>query len=151
MVAGSVHRSGLICGQCRPLARPFAPAAAAAGRGYVARSNAVANADVAPASASAPAAPATGEAAKAPSFKANLDFKFVKDNLQLVIDNCKERLSNADPARVVALYDEFTRLKTETDALRASRNENSSAMKVRGAPGTTVLNWNSSPVAMPPT
>lgn len=68
--------------------------------------------------------------AVAPSFKANLDFKFVKDNLQLVSDNCKLRNSSADPERVAQLYDEFTRLKQESDALRASRNENSAAMKV---------------------
>ncbi|GBF92787.1 seryl-tRNA synthetase [Raphidocelis subcapitata] len=78
--------------------------------------------------AEAPAA-AAAPAPAAPAFKANLDFKFVKDNLALVIENCKARNSNADPARVAALYDEFTRLKQESDALRAARNENSAAMK----------------------
>jgi seryl-tRNA synthetase len=72
-----------------------------------------------------PAAPAVG-----PAFKANLDFKFVKENLALVTDNCKARSASADPARVAQLYDEFTRLKQESDRLRASRNENSAAMKV---------------------
>jgi hypothetical protein len=65
-----------------------------------------------------------------PAFKANLDFKFVKENLQLVTDNARNRNTAADPARVVELYDEFSRLKQETDRLRASRNENSAAMKV---------------------
>jgi seryl-tRNA synthetase len=68
----------------------------------------------------------------APAFKANLDFKFVRDNLQLIADNCKLRNSPGDPARVAQLYDEFTRLKQESDSLRASRNENSAAMKVWG-------------------
>ncbi|KAI8471369.1 MAG: hypothetical protein J3K34DRAFT_417403, partial [Monoraphidium minutum] len=99
--------------QCRAL-RPFGPAT----RGGSIRGHAVA-ADVA-----APAVPSV-----APAFKANLDFKFVKENLQLVTDNAKSRNSNADPARVVQLYDEFARLKQECDSLRASRNENSAAMK----------------------
>ena len=131
MVAGSVHRS--VCGSsaarpCRPLGRPFA---AASPRGHASRSatNAVAT-DAAP--ATAVSEDAAVAAVKAPSFKAALDFKFVKDNLQLVTDNCRERLSGADPARVVALYDEYAALKVESESLRASRNENSSAMKVRG-------------------
>ena len=93
------------------------------GRNVAAHSTAVASEIV-------PKAPAA--AVVAPSFKANLDFKFVKDNVQLVVDNCKARNSNADPVRVVQLYDEFTRLKQESDSLRASRNENSAAMKVIG-------------------
>ena len=99
---------------CRAL-RPFGPAIR---RGST-RTNAVAE-------VASPALPAV-----APAFKANLDFKFVKDNLQLVADNCKLRNTYADPARVVQLYDEFARLKQECDSLRASRNENSAAMKVR--------------------
>lgn len=97
---------------CRGL-RPFGPGTR---RGST-RSNAVAE-------VASPALPAV-----APAFKANLDFKFVKDNLQLVADNCKLRNTSADPARVVQLYDEFARLKQECDSLRASRNENSAAMK----------------------
>lgn len=97
-----------------PALRPFGPA----NRRISISSNAVAEV----ASATLPAV--------ALAFKANLDFKFVKDNLQLVADNCKLRNTYADPARVVQLYDEFARLKQECDSLRASRNENSAAMKV---------------------
>jgi hypothetical protein len=76
-------------------------------------------------------APAAAAPGAAPAFKAHLDFKFVRENLARVAENCKARNSNADPARVAALYDEFTRLKQESDSLRAARNENSAAMKVR--------------------
>eukprot|EP00775_Hariotina_reticulata_P003461 gene3461-3732_t len=37
--------------------------------------------------------------------------------------------STADPALVAQLYDEYVKLKTQSDALRTSRNENSAAMK----------------------
>ncbi|MEW5297789.1 MAG: hypothetical protein WDW36_000973 [Sanguina aurantia] len=62
-------------------------------------------------------------------FRAQLDFKFIKENLQLVTDNAKSRFSTADPARVVALYDQFTKVKQQVEALRAERNENSASMK----------------------
>lgn len=65
-----------------------------------------------------------------PAFKANLDFKFVRDNLQLVTDNCRARKTSANPALVAELYEEFLTIKQQTDALRASRNENSQTMKV---------------------
>lgn len=139
MMASKAMRSSMLISSRPLLARPFAPAGAPTGRGQVSGMRAVAV--DAPAAA---AAAATGgsssdhsSGSKAqPSFKAHLDFKFVKENLQLVIDNCKERFANsANPAKVVELYDEFTRLKQESDTLRASRNENSAAMKVgRGAP-----------------
>jgi len=104
----------ILARQCRSLRPAFSSP-----RSVVTRSTVVAS----------PSAPAAAAAA-APAFKANLDFKFVKENVQLVADNCKARNAFADPARVAALYDEFTRLKQQSDALRASRNENSAAMKV---------------------
>lgn len=86
---------------------------------------------------SAPESPASTAAAAtsaaqpiAPAFKAHLDFKFVKDNLELVLKNVQDRASSADARRVVQLYDEFAQLKQEADQLRAQRNENSNAMKV---------------------
>lgn len=73
----------------------------------------------------------TSEAAPAhPFYKAHLDYKFMKDNVELLIKNVAERKSIADPAAVVALYDEFVLLKIDADAMRAERNENSSLMKV---------------------
>ena len=81
----------------------------------------------------APAAPSTSVAAavEAPSYRAHLDFKFMKENVDMVAKNCKDRFSSADPHKVVALYDEFVALKSQADSLRAERNENSNAMKVR--------------------
>lgn len=71
-----------------------------------------------------------GATAPAPlTFKANLDFKFIRDNLAAVQQNCLNRNSTADPAAVVQLYDEFVQLKVQTDQIRAARNLNSSAMK----------------------
>ena len=69
--------------------------------------------------------------AAAPAYRAFIDFKFVRDNVDAVAANCRDRLSNADPHLVAQLYDEFVRAQQETDKLRAARNENSSAMKVR--------------------
>lgn len=43
--------------------------------------------------------------------------------------NCRDRAAAADPHRVAQLYEEFVRLQQETDAVRAARNDNSSAMK----------------------
>ncbi|EFJ45296.1 hypothetical protein VOLCADRAFT_82377 [Volvox carteri f. nagariensis] len=77
----------------------------------------------------APVASTSAPSTEAPSFRANLDFKFIKENVELVATNCKNRFSSADPHKVVALYDEFVALKTQADSLRAERNENSNAMK----------------------
>ncbi|KAG2494096.1 hypothetical protein HYH03_007735 [Edaphochlamys debaryana] len=77
----------------------------------------------------APASATTHATHDAPAFRAHLDFKFVKENVDMVATNCKNRFSNADPHKVVALYDEFVALKSKADALRAERNENSAAMK----------------------
>uniref|UniRef100_A0A7S0S4I3 serine--tRNA ligase n=1 Tax=Chlamydomonas leiostraca TaxID=1034604 RepID=A0A7S0S4I3_9CHLO len=53
----------------------------------------------------------------------------MKENLQAVEQNTKNRASNANPRKAVELYDEFVRLKSETDRLRAERNSNSAQMK----------------------
>lgn len=73
------------------------------------------------------------------AFKANLDFRFIKDNLQLVTDNCKIRNSQANPTLVAELYDEYLKLKKDSDMLRASRNENSTSMKVWAASSNAVF------------
>lgn len=91
-----------------------------------------ASATEAPPAAAESSPASSGVAAySAPAYKVNLDFKFIRDNLQLVSDNCKIRDSAADPALVAQLYDDYVKLKSESDNLRSSRNENSSAMKVR--------------------
>ena len=59
-----------------------------------------------------------------------LDIKFIRDNPDQVRENIRNRgVKNADPDRVVALYEERVRLIRETDALRQERNENSQKMK----------------------
>lgn len=67
-----------------------------------------------------------------PAYKVPLDFKFIRDNVQMLTENCRLRNSSADPALVAQLYEDFLQLKAESEALRASRNENSAAMKVGG-------------------
>lgn len=71
--------------------------------------------------------------AEAPAYRAYIDFKFVRDNVEAVAANCRARLSSADPQLVARLYEEYVKAQQDTDRLRAARNENSSAMKVGGA------------------
>lgn len=70
-----------------------------------------------------------------PVFKAYVDFKFVRDNAELIAQNCVNRGAAVDPNRVVQLYEQFVSLQQETDRVRAARNENSSAMKASRAEG----------------
>lgn len=65
----------------------------------------------------------------APTYRAAIDFRFVRDNLELMQRNCEQRAAAADPARVADLYIEYVRLQQETDAVRAARNETAAAMK----------------------
>lgn len=70
------------------------------------------------------------EESGAPAFRANIDFKFVRDNLDAVERNCAARqATSANPTEVCRLYEEYLRLTQETDRVRALRNENSAAMK----------------------
>jgi hypothetical protein len=103
--------------------------------------NAAAAAEVANTSSSSTPATSSGTdtaASPAPAYKVPLDFKFIRDNVQMIAENCRLRNSAADPALVAQLYEEFLQIKAETEALRASRNENSAAMKVRGPVRTCV-------------
>lgn len=81
--------------------------------------------------AEAPAASSGAQqASDPPAFRAYIDFKFIRDNVDAVAANCRDRLSTADPHAVAQLYEEYVAAQQETDKLRAARNENSSAMKV---------------------
>lgn len=62
-------------------------------------------------------------------WKANIDYRAIRDNLQRVEENCRKRNSSADPGLVVRLYDEYTALQQQADAVRNARNENAKAMK----------------------
>lgn len=58
-----------------------------------------------------------------------LDYKFIKDNLEAVKENIKNRNMTADADKVVALYDKRTALVTKQQDLQQQRNENAKAMK----------------------
>ena len=58
-----------------------------------------------------------------------LDYKFIKDNLEAVKENIKNRNMTADADIVVKLYDERTAMDTELQALQQKRNENAQSMK----------------------
>ena len=75
-----------------------------------------------------------GAPAEGPAYRAFVDFKFVRDNVDAVAANCRNRLSNGDPQLVARLYEEYVSAQQETDKLRAARNENSNAMKVGSGP-----------------
>jgi seryl-tRNA synthetase len=58
-----------------------------------------------------------------------LDLKYIRDNLERIIENTRNRRVDADPKRVVELYDRRNQLLQETEALRHLRNLNAQAMK----------------------
>lgn len=65
-------------------------------------------------------------------FRAHIDWRFVRDNLERVRDNCRARNSAADPDAVVRLYERWRGLDEAAEDLRAARNTNAKAAKVRG-------------------
>ncbi|CAI5958787.1 unnamed protein product [Closterium sp. NIES-65] len=73
------------------------------------------------------------KAAAAPpaTWKASIDFKWVRENRDLMEANVKERQSNADVALVVELYEDFVSKNLEVDRLRAERNRVANAMKAK--------------------
>ena len=58
-----------------------------------------------------------------------LDLKFVRDHVDRVKENVHKRHVNADPERVVALYDQRNSVLRELEELRSKRNENAKRMK----------------------
>lgn len=66
-----------------------------------------------------------------PAFKAHLDFRFVKTNLELLRETVKNRNSSADPDVVAELYDKWVKVLEELERVRADRNANAKAMKAR--------------------
>ena len=65
-----------------------------------------------------------------PSFRAFLDFKALKADMDRHVQNCHNRNSNANPAKVVGLYDQFCEAQQQLDSVREERNNNAKAMKV---------------------
>ncbi len=60
-----------------------------------------------------------------------LDYKFIKDNIEAVKENIKNRNMTTDADRVVELYDRRTALVTRLQDLQQKRNENAKSMKQR--------------------
>ncbi|KAL4859468.1 Serine--tRNA ligase [Chlorella vulgaris] len=125
-----------------PLAQRLAPTARAGLRASQqwwingARPQVAARLSTAEATVEAEPQPAGGQqqAPEPPSYRASIDFKFVRDNVEAVAVNCTNRLSSADPQLVARLYEEYVEAQQQTDKLRAARNENSSAMKAKLEP-----------------
>lgn len=64
-----------------------------------------------------------------PSFRAFLDFKALKADLDKHVQNCRDRNSNANPRKVAHLYDEFCEVQQNVEKIRNDRNANAKAMK----------------------
>jgi seryl-tRNA synthetase len=58
-----------------------------------------------------------------------LDIKFIKNNLDLVKENIKNRFVNADAELVIKLYDKKNDAQVKLDTLRQKRNDNANQMK----------------------
>jgi seryl-tRNA synthetase len=58
-----------------------------------------------------------------------LDLKFIKENLEAVEANIRNRFMDADAKKVVALADDRSQLIQSIEKLRTQRNENAKAMK----------------------
>jgi len=65
-----------------------------------------------------------------------LDYRFIKDNLEAVKENIKNRNMTADADLVVKLYDERTALTTKLQNLQQKRNANAASMKQKLDPET---------------
>jgi seryl-tRNA synthetase len=63
-----------------------------------------------------------------------LDPKYIRENLEQVIENTKNRQVDANPERVVELYDRRNQLLQEAEALRHRRNLNAQSMKQKLEP-----------------
>ena len=63
-----------------------------------------------------------------------LDLKYIRENLDQVIENTNNRQVTADPRRVVELYDRRNQLLQESESLRHRRNLNAQVMKQKLEP-----------------
>ncbi|KAJ3675252.1 hypothetical protein LUZ60_004294 [Juncus effusus] len=68
-------------------------------------------------------------ATKPPQWKAAIDFKWIRDNKDLVAANIKNRNSIANLELVLELYEKFLNLQKEVERLRAERNSVANKMK----------------------
>ncbi|CAL9114210.1 unnamed protein product [Musa textilis] len=70
-----------------------------------------------------------GKAAAKPQWKTAIDFKWIRDNKDVVAANIKNRNSNANLDLVLELYEKFLNLQKEVERLRAERNVVANKMK----------------------
>ncbi|TYZ60172.1 hypothetical protein PybrP1_012081 [[Pythium] brassicae (nom. inval.)] len=63
---------------------------------------------------------------------ARLDYKHLAANLDAAVANARKRMSDADPALVVALYHQQGQLRHQANVLRAERNANAKQLRVGG-------------------
>ncbi|XP_004136430.2 serine--tRNA ligase, chloroplastic/mitochondrial isoform X1 [Cucumis sativus] len=64
-----------------------------------------------------------------PQWKASIDFKWIRDNKDLVASNIQNRKSGANLELVLQLYDKMLNLQKEVEQLRAERNMVANKMK----------------------
>ena len=74
-----------------------------------------------------------------PSFRAFLDFKALKADLDKHVANCRDRNSNANPRKIASLYDQFCEAQQQVESIREDRNANAKAMKASNAKSYRVL------------
>ena len=58
-----------------------------------------------------------------------LDYRYIRDNLEEILQNVKERGAKADPHQVLSLFEKRNELITQKDSLRETRNKNTRLMK----------------------
>lgn len=69
--------------------------------------------------------------ARPPSYRAYIDFRALKADLDRHVRNCSDRNSAGDPKAVAQLYDEWLAAQSKVEQLREERNANAQSMKVR--------------------
>ncbi|CAM6091028.1 unnamed protein product [Calypogeia fissa] len=69
------------------------------------------------------------DAIERPSWRASIDFKWIRENKDEIAANIAHRKSGGDVEAVVELYEQSVQLTQEVDKLRAERNSVANAMK----------------------
>ena len=65
-----------------------------------------------------------------PSYRAYIDFRALKADLDRHVQNCSDRNSAGDPKAVAQLYDEWVAAQSKVEQLREERNANAQSMQV---------------------
>eukprot|EP00959_Pyramimonas_sp_CCMP1952_P121792 2546181-Pyramimonas_sp.AAC.1 len=71
----------------------------------------------------------TTETTATAEWKANLDFKSIRDNFEAIQKNADNRKAVADVAKVVDLYNQYLDLKFKSDELNQAKNQTAAKMK----------------------